>query len=495
MNIFQASSLLVIGLAALMAALASIAIGLSLLHASRQNVSFLFAPMLILLAACGVIDVGLSGRTLQTEAGAAISETLLQEVATKLPVKLLLGVLSGLALVALFGKAIQGKQRANFPFALAASFMAFYLATNPVPAAFGYEPLFLYALVYTPFILLALMVTTPANPQATLRVVKAALLLIVVSSLVAAVVVPSLALQDSAKAIIPGYGKRLWGMTSHANVLGPAALTLCLVEWAAPYRHTLLHRLCLLGGTGTLLLTQSKTSIIAALFALLILVSYRSIAGLGTPGVRTRLLTVKRDYVPMIALAVGIVSIVALLMAVLFGDDIGLFRSISSRLASFDLNTVQGRTLIWSQALTEGFKNPFFGYGLNLWSKEYRLATGLTSAFHAHNAFLQVFSVAGAFGLLAFGSYLAVLGKMSIEVASKSRGVSLALFGVLLVRSVAEVPIQFGAFTSADFISHLAFLFLVGTLRGNARASVAAAPRADILPPRPPLWKASYGRE
>lgn len=494
MNALQVSTVVIMGLGAFVLAIVCVAVGLSFLHVSRKDSSLFFAPMLIILTTCGILSVALSGRLLQSEVGAANSEYLLQEVANRLPVKLLLGGLATLAIIALAGRAFQARQPPNLPAALTASFLGFYLASNVVPAALGYEPVFLYGLVYTPIILLALLVTAPANPQTTLRAVKAALLLIVVSSLIAALVAPSLALQNSDKALIPGYGIRLWGLTSHANVLGPAALTLCLIEWAAPYKYVVAHRLTLLSGFTALIWTQSKTSILAALIAALVIFSYRTFRSSLIPKLMPGLQSNRRHYAPVIALAAGLLIVISILIAVVFSDSIAIFSSISRRLATFDWNTFQGRTLIWHQAITEGLKNPLFGYGLNLWSAEYRAVTGLNSAFHAHNQFLQVFSVAGAFGTLAMVIYLLVLGRMSIAVARASRGVSLALFAVLIVRSLTEVPIQFGAFIGGDFLSHLAFLLFVGALHSQAKSTAVAVPHSPPVSPAPHRFlKGAYG--
>ena len=481
MNIFQATSLFGIGLIVLVFALTCVGVGLWLLHSSRQNISFLFAPMLIGLALCGVMDVALSGRTMQSDFGSAVSEAALQDIASKLPVKLLLGFLAGLAVVALAGRIVQARQRAALPAALIASFVWFYVATNIVPAAFGYEPVFLYGLVYTPLILLAILVTAPSDPQATIRAVKAALLLIIVSSLVAALVAPSLVLQTSTKAFIPGFGKRLWGLTSHANVLGPAALTLCLIEWAQPYRSRIMHRSSFLLGLVALVLTQSKTSLVAAFAAVAVLTVYAFVSMLRGISLRSGNRVIYSNKVPMAMLGAGMLAIVLALVTIVVGDKLGLANAIAERLSNIDFNTVAGRTAIWHQAVTEGINHPLFGYGLNIWSPDYRLATGLGSAFHAHNQFLQIFSVAGVFGLLGFAIYLVVISKLAFDVVHASRGVSLALLVVLLVRSITEVPVQFGAITGADFISHLAFLLLVGALVSKQRS----APTHNPITTRP----------
>lgn len=478
MNVFQATSFVGIGLIAFVFALTCAGVGLWLLHASRQNLAVLFTPMLFGLAFCGVLDVALSGRALQSEFGAAVSEAAVQEIASKLPVKLLLGILAGLGVVALTGRIIQAHQRSALPAALIGSFAWFYVSSNIVPAAFGHEPVFLYGLVYTPLILLAILVTAPADPQVTLRSVKAALLLIVVSSLVAAVLAPSLVLQESTKAFIPGFGKRLWGLTSHANVLGPAALTLCLIEWALPYQRRVVHRASFLVALAALVLTQSKTSLVAGAAAVLAILVYQLITMLRTLNLRPAKGGIKSNVMPIAMLGTGLAAIVIVLLTVVIGDNLGLANTIARRLSNIDFSTVAGRTAIWQQAITEGFNHPFFGYGPTIWSPEYRNATGLGSAFHAHNQFLQVFSVAGAFGLLGFALYLVVLGKMSINVARASRGASLALFVVLLVRSLSEVPIQFGAFSGADFISHLAFLLLVGALYESHKPALRHRPAA-----------------
>lgn len=494
MSFNEASMFAIMGSSAFFAAIACVAVGLVMLHISRQHSERFFAPLLICLALCGVLDAALSGRSLQADLTTAAGDASLQEVANKLPVKLLLGFLAGLAFIALTGKVFGARGRSAFPKMLAFSFIWFYLSSNVVPAAFGYEPVFLYALLYTPMILLALLLTTPDDPQATLRIIKASLLLIVVPSLIAAVAVPTLVLQNSEKSLIPGYGLRLFGLTSHANVLGPAALTLCLIEWATPYKRVIIHRLAFLSGFAALVLTQSKTTILAGVFGILIIVGYRFAVAMRAMNTSNSPNQIRRNYLPIVVLALGLITTVAMLIAVVFIDNISFLRVIANRVATFDLNTVQGRTMIWSQAITAGLNDPFFGYGLNIWTAEYRAATGLTSAYHAHNQFLQVFSVAGTFGLVGMCFYLFVLGKVSMAVARASNGVSLALFGIFLIRSLTEVPIQFGAFVGADFVSHLTFLLFIGTLYSQKTAAQATQQSpARMAPSEARLEKGSYG--
>ena len=491
MNIFQASSILIFALVAFVSAVASVGLGLWLLHISRQGVARLFAPLLLLLSFIGVAAVALSGRILQANFGGPISDIVLLDVEGKLPVKLMLGFLAGLAVVTLAGRLMQAQKEPTMPVALTASFLAFYAASNMVPAAFGHEPVFFYSLIYMPLILLAICLAVPPNPSATLGLVKAALLLTVITSLLAAFIVPTLALQDSPKALIPGYGLRLWGLTSHANVLGSVALTLCLLEWAAPYHATLAHRLSLLAGAVALVWTQSKTSLAAAAVAIVVIAAYRAIKGIRQLPPRAHTKATKQDFIPLLVLFAGLALVATTLVAVVLGDEIGLSNALAKRLAAFDFGTVQGRTLIWQQAIVEGLNYPLFGYGLNLWGTEYRLATGLTSAFHAHNQFLQVFSVAGVFGTVSFVVYLAVLGRMSFVTARASRGASLALFVVLLVRSIAEVPIQFAV--SGELLPHLAFLLMVGTLYRQSRGAQAEAARSSR--PKQPFQRAGLAHE
>ncbi|MEY3759047.1 MAG: hypothetical protein RIR39_538, partial [Pseudomonadota bacterium] len=126
-----------------------------------------------------------------------------------------------------------------------------------------------------------------------------------------------------------------------------------------------------------------------------------------------------------------------------------------------DITTATGRTLIWKNAIKGGFYNPLFGQGGGFWSIENIHRTGLTGAVHAHNLFLQAFSQSGMVGLLALLAFLWFLVCYSFRAAKVTRGGSVALMSVFLIRAMFEVPLQPNAILGAEFFASVALFFYV----------------------------------
>ena len=112
----------------------------------------------------------------------------------------------------------------------------------------------------------------------------------------------------------------------------------------------------------------------------------------------------------------------------------------TSLLASFEhqlegravgrLETGSGRTYIWDMAIRGAMESPLFGQGMDFWSLENRLRWGLMGAVHAHNLFLQVFSVSGFVGLTALLVFLYFFVRYSIRAAKITHGGSIAMLAV-----------------------------------------------------------------
>jgi O-antigen ligase len=138
-----------------------------------------------------------------------------------------------------------------------------------------------------------------------------------------------------------------------------------------------------------------------------------------------------------------------------------------------DVATLDGRDLIWALAVQEWTHNPLFGYGPPMWNDAYRMQIGLDHAVSAHNQFLQSLSVAGAIGLIGLLVYLGTLLLYAVNARPGSRGLSVALLIVVLVRCVTETPLSFdGSFLNGAFAAHL-LLFHIGLAHAPRVARVA----------------------
>jgi O-antigen ligase len=182
-------------------------------------------------------------------------------------------------------------------------------------------------------------------------------------------------------------------------------------------------------------------------------------------------------------LALGVLVALALLLLPSFGVSV---EEIMATRQGHDVATLDGRDLIWTLAVQEWMHNPLFGYGLTMWNDAYRMQIGLDHAVSAHNQFLQSLSVAGAMGLIGLLVYLGALLRYAISARRGSRGLSVALLVVVLVRCITETPMSFdGSFLSGAFVMQL-LLFHIALVHGR-RVVRVARPATSLIT----AWRAS----
>ena len=343
--------------------------------------------------------------------------------------------------------------------------MVYIVASNFLPSAFGTVPTFVHSLFYPALIFSAAWAARRESPEATLSAAKAALYTLMIGSLIAAVIVPAIAVQPDYQGLIPGLNIRLWGLGSNANSIGPLALLTLLMEYLQPTRKRWLRALLMTATGLVFVLAQSKTVWVALLIVLAILTWYRWA-------------TKNRQQASMVFLLVllgaGIASMTTLLLM-----DVGAVwdRFADSKLGD-NVTTISGRTAIWEVALREWQRNPFFGYGPEIWNLKFRTKIGMPFAFSAHNQFLQTLSVAGTLGFVALLAYLGYVIPAAWRMAAATRGVSLALLSMILFRCLAEAPLTMTGLIDADSLTH--FLLFVIILRAPSSQQVRHTSRPAL---------------
>lgn len=120
-----------------------------------------------------------------------------------------------------------------------------------------------------------------------------------------------------------------------------------------------------------------------------------------------------------------------------------------------------GRGIIWSLALDVWRDHPWFGFGSTAWDYDFRQAYGLPLATSAHNQWMQALSMAGLVGAVPMVIYFLLLAWFSWRASGPSRGLSLAVFALLVTRMVTEVPLESRILLSSDVVQHLALLFVL----------------------------------
>ncbi|MEP6877801.1 MAG: O-antigen ligase family protein [Nitrosospira sp.] len=340
------------------------------------------------------------------------------------------------------------------------AFMVFYIAFSILPLFFGQQYYFHVSLIYPFFVFLALFLWIQLSSIDPVIVMKQCLALIVFTSLGAAVVAPQLSMQPSYEGLIPGFNVRLWGLTVGANALGSVAGMLLVLEAAEPSERKWLRNLILAGAAAALIMTQSKTSILGAVLGLSVILVWRLVTAI--PKISHNHSKGQRQ-ITVGLIATFLVTITTTAAWVMFSDS-SVLSTLENKLAApavGRLATASGRTWIWEVAIQGGLENLLFGQGADFWSLKNRLRMGLGGAVHAHNLFLQAFSRSGLVGLATLIVFLYYLVRYSVQASKKTRGGSIALTAVFLMRAIFEVPIQPNAVLGAEFFAMAAYFFYV----------------------------------
>ena len=411
---------------------------------------------LIIVAYLGISTV-LSGRNVSMswiDAGAiAPASTLLAvKVVKGLAIVTALTVCVARILAAAFSRENAGSGGGS----LFLAFGLFFLTNTVLTSALGTQPDFVYYLYYAPFFFAAVFASRTQDPEIAVRFAKCGLLIFLAGSCVVSIVAPDLTIQRMYAGWLPGITIRFWGLAPHANHMAPAALLYLLVAIHQPFERRWLHYLGIVIAAAVLVLTQSKTTWVAAAITVPLLLVLRSRSSLTSDG-RGAKAPYKIGLAATCLLALGVFGVAALLVLPELGVSVD--RMLAPR-ARNEIATLTGRDIIWAVALDEWRRNPLFGYGASMWNDAYRIQIGLEEATSAHNQFLQSLGSAGLVGLTGLLVYVGALMLHAINARRATRGLSVAVFTTILVRCFTETPLEVDAFLTCDFIVHLLLFHL-----------------------------------
>jgi len=235
---------------------------------------------------------------------------------------------------------------------------------------------------------------------------------------------------------------------------------LLVLEAAEPAKRNWLRISIWVASSSALILTQSKTSILAATAGLFIIFSWRLLTDIFSLDHAHR----KNGALAPMALIAFVAIAIAMIGAWIMFSDASILGNLEKKLdmrAADDITTATGRIWIWEVAIKGGLDNPLFGQGGDYWSLENRLRTGLMGAVHAHNLFLQAFSQSGIVGLGALLVFLWILVRYALRAAKGTRGGSIALMAVFFMRAMFEVPLQPNSILGAEFFSTMVLFFYI----------------------------------
>ncbi len=343
---------------------------------------------------------------------------------------------------------------------------AVFVSHNILSSIFGTQPVFIHNLLYPIFVFAALYAARGEPLVPVITAAKFSLYAMMLISLLLALVKPDMALQPDYKGWIPGISMRLWGVGSNANSIGPLALLALLLEYMQPTKQWAVRWIAIAMTLVVFLLAQSKTVWFVGVLLLIPVLAWYRVPRKGH-GIDMRL-----------ALAI-VLLVSAALFTLLVVDPVSIWDKVSSTGAGSDVTTLTGRSQIWAVAIEEWSRNRLFGYGPDIWGPAYRQRIGMQFSFSAHNQFLQSLSAAGVIGLLALLTYLWMLGLAAYRGAPKSRGVSLALFLMILTRCVTETPLVLSTLFNGDFLTHI-LLFSICLRSTSTTLSISCKPSADL---------------
>ena len=143
---------------------------------------------------------------------------------------------------------------------LLAALLLFYSGTLVVQGFLSEHVGFSYRELYLPIILLAAYYQPVRDLRLILSAAKLAALALTLGSLIGIFLRPDFVLHRPAPGVIPGIDWRLFGLTPHANTLGPVALLGILLELYSPSRSKWMRMLHLGAGSVVFVLAQSRTA-------------------------------------------------------------------------------------------------------------------------------------------------------------------------------------------------------------------------------------------
>jgi len=349
------------------------------------------------------------------------------------------------------------------PVVLLTGFVIFWVCTVAAPGFLSAHPYFSHDHAYSLILGIAAVLVSTAERDIAFKTARNALMIFMLASLLLILFRPSLVLDRSyTQGLLPGV-PRLAGLAPHAISLSVFAELGLISLLAFPYKRAWLNYLAWFVGLVVLFLSQSKTAWISFFLCWLCFVVVQN-----GPNFSRRLGDPARP-------GAGILSILLVMFGILGVGLVLMFGDLGTRMDTFfnsaegaQLASLTGRDKIWAIAFEEWRRNPVFGYGPLIWEIDFRISIAMPNATHGHNQFMDTLSRSGTVGALALVIYALVLIFMSVRYARESKGLTLALFTLLVVRSISEVPLQLQSY-SPEFVAHLLLLMTLAAATNESR--------------------------
>jgi len=360
------------------------------------------------------------------------------------------------------------------PYFLLSMFVIFWVGTVAAPALLGAHPQFSHDYIYPAVIVAAAVLANGVERDRAIAATRNALFLFMLAGLALIFFEPAKVLDASyIYGFIPGV-PRFAGVAPHAVAMGLLTQLALLCLLTMPYQRVWLNRLAWIVGLSVLILAQSKTAWVAfALCTFCVLVLRDG------PGLWRRISNPLSPEFGMVVISGFVLTLLAAAALLIFG---GIDEKVSNFFASAQgaqLTSLTGRDQIWAIAYDEWQRNPVFGYGPGLWDASFRLSIGMPYATHGHNQFMDTLSRSGTVGATALVLFAVTLLVLSVWHARATRGLSLALFVALTLRSVSEVPLLLFGY-GPELLTLV--LLLMTLVSASASTAVRVSPTASPPP-------------
>ena len=437
--------------------------------AGRVSAQGRVAAALLIIGLGALLSVALTTRSLNYSSLVDSKVVLYDDYASGFAASRWLSLfLLGAATVEIFRGGVRARAAAkpDPAWPLLAAVLSFYIGSLLVQGFLSDHVGFSYKELYVPILLLAAYCQPVRDLRLVLGAAKLAVATLLLGSLIGIAVSPDFVLHRPEPGVIPGIDWRLFGLTAHANTLGPVALLGMLLELYSPSRRQWMRWLILGAGVAVFVLAQSRTAWVAGLLIMMFVWVPLSIrpghtSGAGSHGFSRAVWTLIGCMALLIAVVAG--------MAALGGSEYLQRKT--------DLGTLNGRFQIWDITLQAWRDNVLFGYGPEIWGAERRMRFNMFHVGQAHNQFVQTLGEAGLVGLVLLITYLFTLLHAAWRHFVVSRGLILALLVLLLARSVTEAPMRSdGLLSWATFLHMLLLLVTCHYMRQPAGQVASEAP-------------------
>jgi O-antigen ligase len=331
-------------------------------------------------------------------------------------------------------------------------FLMFYIISSVIVSnIFSEQPIFRIKDFYFFVTAASILLLAPHADERFWDGLRLALLVPTAGSLIAYLISPDFAALGDYSAAVPGISIRLYGLADHANSIGFVALGAAYIEFVRGKTNKNLNILALCIHLTVLVLSQSKTAWIAATMIMAISSAYFAIN-------RAQVKSQKWQA----TIVVQITAILILTFSIIAIFIVATSSSVEVKINNANLYSLTGRSEIWKITLEEFYKNPWTGYGPDIWNESFRVKNGWPFVGQAHNQFIQTLGQSGILGFVTLIGYMGALLIASLRQSNQNfRIMAIGLYVLMLTRCITEVPLRAAGIAGWDNVFHLVLIACV----------------------------------